>query len=102
LLLENLHTTYTLAELATMAGMSETRLSKGFLRIVGKTWFTFQLQARMEKAKELLLSTEDTASEIGMEIGYQAVDSFSKAFKKHYGLAPTQYRKKYGRGGELY
>lgn len=99
LLIENLHKTYTLAQLATIAGMSATRLSKGFLKTVGKTWFTFQLDARMAKAKELLLNTEDTASEIGLEVGYQAVDSFSKAFKKHYGLSPTQYRKKYCRGG---
>jgi AraC-like DNA-binding protein len=94
LLIENLHTRYTLAELAKIAGMSETRLSKGFLTRVGKTCLTFQLHACMEKAKELLLTTDDSADEIGIEVGYQAGDSFSKAFKKHYGLAPTQYKKK--------
>jgi AraC-like DNA-binding protein len=97
LLLENVHITYTLAQLAIIAGMSETRLSKGFLKTVGKTWFTFQLDARLAKAKELLLSTEDSADAIGAEVGYQSPHSFSKAFKKHYGLSPTHYRKKYGR-----
>jgi AraC family transcriptional regulator, transcriptional activator of the genes for pyochelin and ferripyochelin receptors len=95
LLLENVHKEYKLAELAKLAGMSATRLSKGFLKTVGKTWFTFSLQARMAKAKELLLTTEDDAGAIALEVGYAAVDSFSKAFKKHYGLSPTLYRKKY-------
>ncbi|THU39597.1 helix-turn-helix transcriptional regulator [Niastella caeni] len=97
LLLENLHKTYTLAELATTAGISATKLSKGFIMIVGKTWFSYQLHARMEKAKELLVTTEDDADAIGIEVGYQASHSFSKAFKKHYGLSPTQYRNKYFR-----
>jgi AraC-like DNA-binding protein len=95
LLLENVHTEYKLAELAKLAGMSVTRFSKGFLKTVGKTCFTFQLEARMAKAKELLLNTEDSVEQIGLEVGYAAGDRFSKAFKKHYGISPTRYRKKY-------
>jgi AraC-like DNA-binding protein len=66
LLVENLHKQYTLSELAAAVGLSETKLSKGFILIVGKTWFSYQLHARMEKAKELLLYTENSASYIGI------------------------------------
>jgi AraC-like DNA-binding protein len=96
-LLQNLDTPYTLAQLATKSGLSKSKLARGFKHLTGSTVYGFQLRARMEKAKELLLTSDAAISSIGADTGYQAVDGFSKAFKKQYGLSPMDYRKKYGK-----
>jgi len=97
-LLQNLDRTYTLDQLATKGGISKSKLARGFKHITGAIVYGYQLRARLEKAKELLLTTDAPISSIGADTGYQAVDGFSKAFKKQYGLSPLDYRKKYGKG----
>jgi len=96
-LLQNLDKTYTLAELAMKSGISKSKLARGFKHVTGSTVYGYQLRARLERAKELLLTSDTPISSIGAETGYQAVDGFSKAFKKQYGLSPMDYRKKYGK-----
>jgi AraC-like DNA-binding protein len=66
--------------------------------VVGTPLLDFLIQSRMSKAKLLLLTTEFSVSAIGYEVGYQDIHSFSKAFKKFYGLSPHQYRKKFDKG----
>lgn len=95
-LLNNLDKTYTLDELAHKAGMNKTKLTKGFKQVTGAPLYNFQLHARLEKANRLLLTTQLPISAIGTEIGYFGVDGFSKAFKKQYGLSPSDFRKKHG------
>lgn len=50
---------------------------------------------RLEEATKYLLLTSDQISKIATRVGYQNVYYFSMAFKKHYGMSPSQYRKKY-------
>jgi transcriptional regulator GlxA family with amidase domain len=47
---------------------------------------------RLQKAKELLETTDCTVSEIAFKTGFQAVSHFSKIFKKQYGILPSVYR----------
>lgn len=47
---------------------------------------------RMHKAANLLVSTTLTIKEISNETGYTDQLTFSKAFKKKFGVSPTQYR----------
>lgn len=96
-MLENPQQAFSLAGLALKAGMNKDKLSRGFRMVVGTPLFDYLLQARMSKAKLLLLTTEFSVSDIGYEVGYQDIHSFSKAFKKFYGLSPHQYRKKFER-----
>lgn len=96
-LLKDLDRTFTLKELALKTGISKSKLARGFKQMTGATVYGYQLQARLERAKEMLLTSEAPISDIGADTGYQAVDSFSKAFKKQYGLSPLDYRKKYGK-----
>lgn len=46
----------------------------------------------VEKAKEILASTNMTASEIAFELGFEYPQSFSKLFKKKTGFTPLEYR----------
>ena len=43
-------------------------------------------------AKELLLNTTKTTSEIGYELGFKDTSNFNRAFKKWMGLTPGDYR----------
>jgi YesN/AraC family two-component response regulator len=48
---------------------------------------------RIEKAKELLTSTDDTTIVIAEKIGYKNSDTFTRNFKKMEGITPSDYRK---------
>jgi AraC-like DNA-binding protein len=92
----NLNRQYSLSHLALKAGMNKNKLAKGFRQVVGLPLFNYQLQVRMTRAKSLLLATDTSVTAIGYEVGYRDVQAFSKAFKKYYGLSPSDYKKKYG------
>ncbi|MFD0713056.1 response regulator [Paenibacillus sp. GCM10027626] len=47
---------------------------------------------RMEKAKELLLTTNRKIADIGQDVGYHNLPYFSSLFKNYYGKTPSQFR----------
>lgn len=53
----------------------------------------YMLQQRMEKAKQLLLSTDLRIYEIALEVGYKDIDWFYKKFKAYAGSSPNAYRR---------
>ncbi|KRK89571.1 transcriptional regulator [Lentilactobacillus sunkii DSM 19904] len=61
----------------------------------GITPNSFLRRYRSEEAIKRLLTTNEPVSTIALEVGYTNVYYFSNAFKKDYGLAPAEYRKKY-------
>ncbi len=64
-----------------------------FKRNTGMSYSDYLNKLRMEQAKKLLVSTEYTIFEISEMVGYIDYSYFIKAFKKKYGVTPTQYRK---------
>ncbi|MCO7127849.1 AraC family transcriptional regulator [Sporolactobacillus shoreicorticis] len=61
----------------------------------GLTPNLFLTKYRLEEAVKRLLSTSAQISKIATDVGYQNVYYFSMAFKKHYGISPSQYRERY-------
>ena len=55
----------------------------------------YLMQVRMDKSRELLLSTDVPIYVVAQEVGYSDQLAFSKIFKKRYGISPEQYRKKH-------
>ena len=49
--------------------------------------------SRMKKATHLLRTTDREVLDIALECGYEAHESFSRAFKKQYGVSPREYKK---------
>ena len=47
----------------------------------------------MERAGDLLRSTDSPVSVIAEKLGYMDVLSFSKSFRRHFGMSPTAFRK---------
>ena len=77
--------------LAAVAGMSTVYFRKLFTSVMGVSPITYARQLRIEKAKEMLGSDYGTLSDIAQSLGYASLYDFSRDFKKHVGIAPSQY-----------
>jgi AraC-like DNA-binding protein len=60
----------------------------------GYSYSEYLTRVRMEKAKELLHTTEKSVTEIALDIGFQTPNSFSSLFRREIGMSPSQYKKK--------
>lgn len=93
--LENHHQEdITLEMLADMLYISPSQLSKVFRKITGRSPIKYLIEIRLKHAYELLLHTNLTVKEIAEKVGYHDPFYFSKLFKKHYDLAPSNVRKR--------
>ena len=72
---------------------SPNYLSKLFRNVEGVSLITYIQNQRMERAKELLANTDQSISEIAMEIGYPNFSHFSKRFRLFFGCSPNEYRR---------
>lgn len=77
--------------------MNASYLSRLFKNETGKTFSTYLMEYRMNKAKELMESDLLKISDVAMLAGYNDVSRFIQYFKKLYGVTPEEYRKKRGR-----
>lgn len=91
---EILHSQYaqtlTLAYLCAAVGTNALTLKKGFHQLFGTTPFQMLTDIRMAKATELLASGLRVSS-VAYQVGYQHLSSFSAAFERYYGCAPSAY-----------
>ena len=78
--------------LADKAGINEFKLKLGFRELFQTSPYQYRLQLCLKKAKELLEFTDDTIDQIGSQVGFETYNGFSTAFKKAFGIAPTEYR----------
>lgn len=82
----------TIEEHARHAGMNESLFKLAFKSLFGLPPYKYFRSLRMEKAKALLLGTEDSVKSIGIQVGYPDWKSFMRAFKNTYGVTPTEWR----------
>ena len=66
-----------------------------FKSLKGESINTFSNKIRLQLAADYLKYTSKSIAAIALEIEYQSRVAFSKAFKKQYGLTPSDFRKKY-------
>ena len=99
--LEFIHKNYTSdinnKQLASIAGYHEYHLNRIFSAKTGKSIHKYIIDLRLEKAKQLLLSTETPLGIISETCGFTSNTYFSSYFKKQTGITPNQYRNKYSR-----
>jgi AraC-like DNA-binding protein len=80
-------------EYAKMLHMSTCWFIRSFKQYAGMPPGKYITSIRINKAKELLESTDYTVGEVGTIIGYDNPLYFSRIFKKQTGLCPAEYRK---------
>lgn len=84
------------AAVARFVGYSESYLRRLFRDKCGVTIGAFINDVRLEKAAQLLLSTDYSISNTALLCGYSDSNYFSAAFSKKYGCCPKNYRKNHG------
>ena len=91
-MLHNLDSANSLIDLAHQVGTNEFTLKKGFKELFGTTVFAFWNDIKMEQARNLLLEQNINITEIAHIMGYKNQRNFSAAFKKKYGIVPSQLK----------
>ena len=81
-----------LQDVARAACMSESRFSTVFARENGKTFTEYLTGLRLDKARELLRTTDRRSAQIALDVGYNDAHYFSYLFKKNTGMTPGEYR----------
>lgn len=84
-----------IGELAARAGLGERTFMRRFRKATGDTPHYYIQQLRIAAARKLLETTAETIDGITLQIGYEDAGSFRKLFKRHTGLSPAAYRKKF-------
>ena len=77
--------------------ISYSQLRRMFIEYTGENIMAYTNRLRIEEAKELLTTTEDTVMEIALRLGYNNDQSFNRYFKKLVGITPGEYRKLHAR-----
>lgn len=75
--------------------MTLPAFSKFFKDATGQNVMDYTIQTRIQKAKELLVSTNFPLKDISEQVGYYNVSSFTRRFKLNQGITPGEYRKNF-------
>lgn len=86
----------SLEDLSTLAGVNKTTLISIFKEVYGTTPIRYINRIRLRKAKELLVNTDTSVSEIADLVGFQSIHYFSRFFKAKENCTPMEYRMRNG------
>ncbi|MFQ3786487.1 helix-turn-helix domain-containing protein [Halomonas sp. A29] len=89
---QRLAESFSLADLAEAAHLSEYHFSRLFKRATGLPPLQYFIRLRMDRARQLLLDTGRSIIDIGMEVGYSSPGHFSQVFRRQVGITPSAYR----------
>ncbi|WP_299125745.1 AraC family transcriptional regulator [uncultured Winogradskyella sp.] len=78
--------------LAKRVGLNQNTLQRGFKHLYKSSVKEYIKNHRIEKAKDLLETTDLNITEITYKIGINSRSYFSKIFKQRYGLTPKAYK----------
>ncbi|MGK0188694.1 MAG: AraC-like DNA-binding protein [Verrucomicrobiales bacterium] len=91
-ILENFTENLTLSQVASQSGVSRFYLCKCFKKATGTTLTEFIGRLRIEKAKQLLLNSLQSVSEIALDVGFNSLSQFNRMFVRYVGECPTKFR----------
>lgn len=92
---EHLHEQISIKDLAHQLHTSEKTFTRRFKKVLNITAVKYLQNLRIEKAKELLISTNISFGKITFESGYFDENSFRQLFKRQTSLSPIEFRKKF-------
>lgn len=97
LVFDFIHANYTNSDLyagciAERVGLSEKYLYNYVKEQTGLSLGDYLMKLRMERTAEILLETDTPVKDIYAMVGFNSDNSFYKAFKRTFGITPSQYR----------
>ncbi len=84
---------HSLKSLSRTFGLNEFKLKRGFKELFGTTVFDYLHDLKMEYAKQRLACEDVYINEVSGLVGYKNPNHFSTAFKRKFGINPTQLRR---------
>lgn len=84
-------------QIADHLGISRSYLGTIFSEYASRSITTHINAVRNDKASYFLTTTDASVLDIALHVGYNSRQNFTRAFKKHFGISPSQYRKLYGK-----
>lgn len=84
-----------LDELAAVASMSKFHFLRSFARVYGLTPLAYLGERRVERAQDLLRTTNLTVTEVCHAVGYTSLGSFSSRFREIVGETPSAFQRRY-------
>ncbi len=97
---ENLDEELSLDFLSELAFFSPFHFHRVFRLITGETPNSFIFRKRIEKiASILLVGTDESLNDLALRYGFSNGNSFSRAFKKYYGVNPSEYKENFSKIG---
>lgn len=89
---ENIYGPLSLSQLAEYAAYSPYHFTRIFKERIGISPLYYVSSLRLQKAKDMLLSTNLKVRDIGMEVGQQSLGTFTTRFTERVGVTPVQFR----------
>ena len=83
----------SLDSISQIVNMAPAYFSSRFKKCFGVNFVDYVAELRMNAAKELLQDPLRSTAEIAGMVGYDSANYFTRAFKKHTGMTPTEYRR---------
>ena len=94
LMLANIELPMRMEEIAGLAGLNLRRMERMFQTHMEASPAQFYRALRLEKARELLLHTNLSTLEIGVLTGFSSSSHFAMAYQRHYGIRPSDERRR--------
>jgi AraC-like DNA-binding protein len=85
-----------LERLAAVATLSKWHFHRLFAATYGRTPAAYLSERRIERAQDLLRSTNLTVTEVCFAVGFSSLGSFSSRFREVVGETPSQFQRRYG------
>lgn len=89
---ENIYNNISQEEVARAVNISRSYFSICFKDIMKKSFSDYVKEVKIQKAKELLIQTNKPVYFIAQKLGFKDEKYFSKMFREHTGMTPTDYR----------
>ena len=85
-------TELALDDIARRVASSRRQLQRAYTEIGNTTFREHLTRVRMERAAELIAEGNLTIRQVSFRVGYRQPAQFAKAFRRHHGVAPSDYR----------
>jgi len=92
---QHLNTDLSLETVSKEAYFSPYHFHRVFKYITGETLNTYINRQRIENSALALIHTNNSITDISLSCGFSSNSSFTRAFKKFYGVSPTAFRKEH-------
>ncbi len=92
---ENLAHDWSISDLSAQFGLTTPYYIRLFKREMGESPHSYLSALRARRAAQLLLHSESSINCIGSDVGWEDPGYFSRRFRHHFGVSPSEYRQKY-------